>query len=167
MRRGRATGLRRSHPIPWSSRWPRLRDGRDRGREPRCCAPAASTRSSTVSSAALRGARSPTRAGMPYAMALANGTVALELALRALGRRPGRRGGRHPAQLRRLGGCVGRVRRRPGVRRRRSGQPEHHRRHDRGACSRRGPGRSSPSISPAGRATWTRSSARARRMISW
>ncbi len=54
--------------------------------------------------------------GTRHAVALMNGTVALDVALKALGIGAGRRGGRHAAQLHRFGLLRGERGRDPGVR---------------------------------------------------
>ena len=95
--------------------------------------------------------------GCRYGIALANGTVALELALRGFGIGPGDEVVVTPRTFIASASCVVACGAEAGVRRRRSGQPEHHRRDHRAPCSRRARARSSPCISPAGPATWSRS----------
>ena len=124
-----------------------LRRGRDRGGRPRSCGPAGST-TGPATRAARSSRSSPRTTGCRYAVALANGSLALELALRVPRHRPGRRGGRHAAHLRRLG-QLHRARRRA----RRSSPTstptaaDHHRRDASPRPSPRGPAPSSPSTS--------------------
>ena len=74
--------------------------------------------------------------GRRYGIALANGTLALELALHVLGIGAGDEVVVTPRSFIASASCGGVCGARAGVRRRRSGQPEHHRRdHRRGAVA--------------------------------
>ena len=139
----------RAEPLP---RWPHF-DAGDSKPWPRFCARARSTTGPETNAGSSR-RNSPATAARRYGVALANGTVALELALRNPGHRRRRRGHRDPAILHGFGRRRRAARRQGGFRRRRSRYPEHHRGNHRSFDHRHAPGPSSVSIWPGCPATW-------------